>query len=71
MKPLIVKFGGSVITDKRRRFAVKQATLRRLARELAAAKGPLVLVHGGGSFGHPMASKYKIAEGYRNNRQLM
>jgi len=71
LKPLIVKLGGSVITDKRRRFAVKRATLRRLARELAAAKGPLVLVHGGGSFGHPMASKYKIAEGYRNRRQLM
>ncbi len=71
MQSLIVKLGGSVITDKSRRFAVKRATLQRLAREVAAAKGPLVLVHGGGSFGHPMASKYKIAEGYRNPRQLI
>lgn len=71
MKPLIVKLGGSVITNKRRRFTVKRATLTRLARELSAAKGPLVIVHGGGSFGHPVASKYGIAEGYKSKDQLM
>lgn len=71
MKPLIVKLGGSVITDKRKEFAVKKAALRRLANELTAAKGPLILVHGGGSFGHTVASKYDIAEGYRGERQLM
>ena len=71
MQPLIVKLGGSVITDKRRPFVVRRATLRRLARELVAAKEPLILVHGGGSFGHPVASKYRIAEGYKNKNQLM
>jgi len=71
VQPLIVKLGGSVITDKRRPFVVKRATLRRLARELTAVKGPLVVVHGGGSFGHPVASKYRIAEGYKNKNQLM
>lgn len=71
MRPLIVKLGGSVITDKRRRFAVKLASLRRLARELVAAKDPLVVVHGGGSYGHPLASKYKIVGGFKNEEQLM
>lgn len=71
MKPLIVKLGGSVITDKRRPFTVKRATLARLARELTAVRKPLVVVHGGGSFGHPVASKYRIAEGYKNKSQLM
>jgi isopentenyl phosphate kinase len=71
VQPLIVKLGGSVITDKRRPFVVKRATLKRLAHELAAAKQPLVVVHGGGSFGHPVASKYRIAEGYKNKNQLM
>jgi isopentenyl phosphate kinase len=71
IQPLIVKLGGSVITDKRKRFTVKRAVLNRLARELTVAKGPLVLVHGGGSFGHPVASKYKIAEGYGGPRQLI
>ena len=67
----IVKLGGSVITDKRRRFALRPGTVRRLARELAAADGEMVLVHGGGSFGHPLARLYGIAEGYSNERQLM
>lgn len=71
MRPLIVKLGGSVITNKHRKFAVKRAVLKRLARELAAAREPLVIVHGGGSFGHPMASEYKIAEGYESKRQIM
>jgi len=30
-----------------------------------------VIVHGGGSFGHPVALKYEIAEGYESRRQLM
>ncbi len=71
IQPLIVKLGGSVITDKKGRFTVKRAVLNRLARELTVAKCPLVLVHGGGSFGHPVASKYKIAEGYGHPRQLI
>ncbi len=71
MKPLIVKLGGSVITDKCKRFSVKRAVLRRLGRELTVAKGPLIVVHGGGSFGHPLALKYKITSGYKSKGQLM
>ena len=68
---MIVKLGGSVITDKRKKFAVKRAALRRLANELTATKGPLIVIHGGGSFGHTVASKYNIAKGYENRHQLM
>jgi isopentenyl phosphate kinase len=68
---LIIKLGGSVITDKRRRFAVRRAVLKRLASELTAVRGALLVVHGGGSFGHPLASKYNIAGGYGDKRQLM
>jgi len=71
MKPLIVKLGGSVITDKSRPFSVRKSVLQRLAKELTSAKKPLVIVHGGGSFGHPLASKYEIAKGYKNKGQLM
>lgn len=71
MKPLIVKLGGSVITDKRRKFKVRRSVLRRLARELAVATGPLVLVHGGGSFGHPLASEFGLAKGYEHEGQLI
>ncbi|MEM2890158.1 MAG: isopentenyl phosphate kinase [Candidatus Hadarchaeum sp.] len=71
MKPLIVKLGGSVITDKRKPFTIKHAVVKRLARELKGISGPLVIVHGGGSFGHPLALKYRIADGYREKDQLM
>jgi isopentenyl phosphate kinase len=66
-----VKLGGSVITDKSKKFIVKRAVLKRLAEELEVAKEPLIVVHGGGSFGHSVASKYGIANGYKNERQLM
>lgn len=71
METLIVKLGGSVITDKRRQFSINRTVLKRLAHELAAAKGPLLVVHGGGSFGHPLAAKYRIAEGYKDRKQLI
>jgi isopentenyl phosphate kinase len=70
-RPIIVKLGGSVITDKRKKFTARRAVLRRLANELTAAKGPLIIVHGGGSFGHAVASEYDIVKGYRSKRQLM
>ena len=71
MQPLIVKLGGSVITDKRRKFTFRRTVFERLARESAVVEGPLVLVHGGGSFGHPLASKYDLAKGYRDAGQLI
>lgn len=71
MQPLIVKLGGSVITDKGKKFSVRRDALERLARELTSAEGPLVVVHGGGSFGHPLASEYDLDSGYKEERQLM
>jgi isopentenyl phosphate kinase len=71
MGPIIVKLGGSVITDKSRESTIRKVQLGRLAKELKAARQPLVIVHGGGSFGHPLASRYKISGGYKNKRQIM
>ncbi|KXB00562.1 hypothetical protein AKJ48_01700 [candidate division MSBL1 archaeon SCGC-AAA261O19] len=71
MKPLIVKLGGSIITDKSKEFTVREDALNRLAEELTSVEGPLIVVHGGGSFGHPLASKYGINSGYENKSQLM
>lgn len=71
MKPLVVKLGGSVITDKGKEFSVNQDALNRLARELTSVEEPLVVVHGGGSFGHPLASEYEIDSGFKDGSQLM
>jgi len=59
----LVKLGGSVLTDKARLRTPRQAAIRRLARELAAVKQPLLVVHGAGSFGHILARKHRLNEG--------
>jgi len=60
---LLVKLGGSVLTDKTRLRTPRPASIHRLAAELAAVKEPLVVVHGAGSFGHILARKHRLHEG--------
>jgi len=67
----ILKLGGSVVTDKEQPFTADESNIRRLAGEIKAAwPTPVVVVHGGGSFGHPVAKKYGIAEGFTSERQV-
>lgn len=69
-KPTILKIGGSVITDKSEELKAKTDVMDRLATEVQKTnEGNLVIVHGGGSFGHPKAQQYKIKEGYREDSQ--
>ncbi|MEM3545919.1 MAG: isopentenyl phosphate kinase [Candidatus Bathyarchaeia archaeon] len=57
----IIKLGGSVITVKDRFMAVNRKALNRLAHEISASSlERVVIVHGGGSFGHPLALKYGL-----------
>lgn len=60
---VIIKLGGSVITDKSKEKYVKKETLNRLSREIAESHVKTIIVHGGGSFGHPLAKKYKVSSG--------
>ncbi len=57
---LLVKLGGSVLTDKARLRTPRRAAIRRLTRELARLDDRLVVVHGAGSFGHPLARRYDL-----------
>lgn len=64
----LIKFGGSVITDKRGEEAADIPLIQRLAQELAQAwkaqpKRPLIIGHGSGSFGHSAAARYGIHKG--------
>ena len=60
----VVKLGGSVITDKASEVPVlREADLKRLAREVVSAGGETIVLHGAGSFGHPGARKYRLREG--------
>jgi isopentenyl phosphate kinase len=69
-KPVILKIGGSVITDKNGELAARTEVINRLAAETEkAGVKNLIIVHGGGSFGHPTAQKYGIKEGLRDESQ--
>ncbi|MGE5638325.1 MAG: isopentenyl phosphate kinase [Chloroflexota bacterium] len=71
-KPIILKIGGSAITDKTGELAAKTEVINRLAEEIKRADlDNLIVVHGGGSFGHPTAKKYDIKEGYKEASQKL
>jgi isopentenyl phosphate kinase len=62
-RPVVVKLGGSLLTRKREVERIRPKILHRLAEELAAGgAGPLVVLHGAGSFGHPGAARFGLAE---------
>ena len=68
---VVVKLGGSVITDKSKPFSLNSHVIRRLGREVAEASDKsIILVHGGGSYAHPVAKKYLVDEGFRDESHL-
>ena len=65
---VILKLGGSVISDKRVPYSLNVRYLRELGGVLRDALGKgigIVLIHGGGSFGHP-----KVKELMENGKDL-
>ena len=63
----ILKLGGSILSDKNIPYSIKWDNLERIAMEIKNALDyyksqnkdiRLIVVHGGGSFGHPVAKKY-------------
>ncbi|HUK74804.1 MAG TPA: hypothetical protein VLU99_03350, partial [Nitrososphaerales archaeon] len=79
MTPVVVKLGGSVITDKKVAFSYREAAVRGLGSAMASSKVPVVLVHGGGSFGHTEARRHGLSssrsspspEGVSETREAM
>ena len=69
-KLTILKIGGSVITDKNEELAARLRDINRLADEIKNANTKdLIIVHGGGSFGHPLAQRYAITDGFKEETQ--
>lgn len=58
---VVVKLGGSIVTDKATPFSYRGETVVRLAEKMARSGASLVVVHGGGSFGHPVAKRYGLS----------
>lgn len=64
---LLIKFGGSIITDKNNPYTAKVDVIKKLAKELKKMEGTsIVLAHGSGSFGHTSAKKFGGKKGYKS-----
>jgi len=72
-KPLVViKLGGSALTDKNRIYTPRLSAMHRAAKEVKVIlrNHSVVLVHGAGSYGHIPVEKYGLTKGYRDRKQL-
>ncbi len=58
---VVVKLGGSIVTDKEKDSSFRPAAVASLARAISASGVQAVVVHGGGSFGHPVAKRYGLS----------
>ena len=52
--------GGSIITDKEKPLTPRRKVVEKIAKNLKTIKEPIVIVHGGGSFGHYWSVKYDM-----------
>ena len=66
-KLIVIKLGGSAITDKDGFKKPRMNVIKQIAKELVEIRRELnprmIVVTGGGSFGHPLARKYRLHEG--------
>ena len=62
-EPILLKLGGSVVTEKRSGGGIDRAAVGAIAAALAEAEFAGMVVHGAGSCGHPEAHRYGLARG--------
>lgn len=60
MNLALIKLGGSVVTFKDRALAANTDAIDNISRVLAGLDTPMILVHGGGSFGHYWSVQYDM-----------
>ncbi len=72
-KLILVKLGGSVITDINKPKTPKLHEIRRLINEIKVAgkHKKIIIGHGGGSFPHVPAQKYKVSFGFINSKSAI
>jgi len=68
---IILKIGGSVITDKSKERVFKKLVMDNLSEVIKKSNEKLILVHGAGSFGHIQAKRYDLNSGFKNKDQKL
>lgn len=71
---ILIKLGGSLITDKTKAKTFRPESVRQIARQVLRLREHfqglrIIIGHGSGSFGHFEARKYRTAEGARTERE--
>lgn len=75
----MLKLGGSLMSDKRRPLSFRGEAVTTVGRVIARSGLRVVIVHGGGAFGHPVARRFGLssasvaatAEGVAETRKAM
>ena len=57
---LLVKLGGSIVTNKKRPSTPRRKALDKIVKNLKKIDEPMIIVHGGGSYGHYWSVKYNM-----------
>lgn len=66
----IIKLGGSVITDKSKEAFFRTEIMNNLSKEIKKSNQQCIIIHGAGSFGHILAKKYNLNQGFYDDTQL-
>ncbi len=67
---ILIKLGGSVITDKSEYKKFNREQTARLCAEIAASSKGVLVVHGAGSYGHVLSKQYQLQHGLQDFRQI-
>ncbi|MDH3203973.1 MAG: isopentenyl phosphate kinase [Nitrosopumilus sp.] len=57
---ILIKLGGSIITNKEKPLSAKRKIIDNLAKNLKKIDESIIIVHGGGSYGHYWSVKYDM-----------
>ena len=57
---ILIKLGGSIITNKEKPLSPRRKTIDKIAKQLRKIDEPIIVVHGGGSYGHYWSVKYDM-----------
>ena len=66
---ILIKLGGSVITDKSTFKRFNKERVSKLCREIKDSGKDVIVVHGGGSFGHVLSKEFELHKGHIRNDQ--
>ena len=57
---ILIKLGGSIITNKEKPLSARRKAIDSILNQIKRIRAPMILVHGGGSYGHYWSVKYDM-----------